>query len=137
MIILISLGIALGGCATTGPGGETKSTIPQMEYQDIDVWKNGNITKVPAYMDAKSAKWYFELNKVKGNIKAGIFTNKYDVHERITLVCDVKKKQVLLLVYDNGTTFDFYIYDGKQYPTKTTEQSAKAYMKLITSKEGV
>jgi hypothetical protein len=132
LAILLSIGIAFGGCATN-PGNSIESTIPNMEYDDIDVFKDGNITKVPKYIDAPASKWYSYYTKLTNTIKVGNYTNKYKLDEKITLICDIVNSKVLLLVYGNGEeVLDFYIYNGKQFPTKTTEDAAKAYMKLIT-----
>jgi len=136
--ILLSIGLALGGgwtgCAKN-PGME--STIPDMQYDEIDFFKDGKaVIKVPAYIDATSDKWMLQVYPIIGELKSAVFTNQDFLKEKVTVVVNVKQRKVFLIAYNDGATaLDFYIYDGKQYPTKTTEEAARAYMKLITEKE--
>lgn len=141
LAILLSIGIALSGCAgmmKTGTQPDTK-TLPGVQYITMDFFSNGKLTYIPNHIRINEPIWmpnYQPMDNDFAWCHFSIDTEKmsFFIKESAT------DPKILLLIYgkiDNTgkPNMEFYIYDGKPYPVKTTEDSAKAYYRLKTGQE--
>lgn len=135
--LILAIGIAVGGCVTTGPGGTSPdtTTLPRTEYIELDFFENGTIYYIPNHIRANEPIWAADYNELSDTIVLLNFTRR---DEFCSFLCNVENDTILMVVYGKlGIEREYYIYDEKPYPTKVDKETAENYYNSFKPEETI